>query len=110
MPGAYAQFSIAKEDQLALIPDGFSFEQASTIPMAALTAWQVLHVLCSYFLWQWVRDGCSGYQKLHPFQGNSPQRRVVGSSHQPSKWPDFIASFQLFYSLPFVINANDSCS
>ena len=41
MPGTYAQFALAKEDQVAVIPDNVSFEQASAIPMAATTAWQV---------------------------------------------------------------------
>lgn len=41
--GAYAQFTTAAESQLALIPAAISFETAASLPVAALTAYQVLH-------------------------------------------------------------------
>ncbi|OKS86682.1 NADP-dependent oxidoreductase [Mucilaginibacter polytrichastri] len=42
-PGAYAEFTLAKETQIALIPDNVSFEVAASLPVAALTAYQVLY-------------------------------------------------------------------
>lgn len=41
-PGSYAEYTIARRDQVALIPDGLSFLQAAALPVAALTAWQAL--------------------------------------------------------------------
>lgn len=40
--GAYAEYMTAPSMQLALIPDGLSFEAAAALPLAALTAWQAL--------------------------------------------------------------------
>ena len=40
--GAFAQFACAPEDQLALKPASISFEQAASLPIAALTALQGL--------------------------------------------------------------------
>jgi hypothetical protein len=39
--GCYAQYVAAKESQLALMPEGVSFEEAAGVPLVALTAWQV---------------------------------------------------------------------
>ena len=42
-PGhAYAEYVAAPADQLALIPDSLSFEEAAAAPLAVLTAWQAL--------------------------------------------------------------------
>ena len=40
--GAYAQFTIAKENETAIKPKNISFEQAAAVPLAATTAWQAL--------------------------------------------------------------------
>jgi len=40
--GGYAQFSVAKEDEVAMKPKTISFEQAAAVPLAATTAWQAL--------------------------------------------------------------------
>ena len=40
--GGYAQFTIAKENETAIKPRNISFEQASSVPLAATTAWQAL--------------------------------------------------------------------
>ena len=40
--GAYAEYAVAREGNLALKPDGISFEQAAAVPMAGLTALQGL--------------------------------------------------------------------
>jgi NADPH:quinone reductase-like Zn-dependent oxidoreductase len=40
--GAYAQYAIAKENELALKPKSISNEEAAAVPLAALTAWQAL--------------------------------------------------------------------
>ena len=44
---AFAEYTCAKEDEIALKPDNLSFEQAAVVPTAALTALQQL------------RDGCN---------------------------------------------------
>lgn len=59
--GAYAEFAIAKSNQIVIKPTNLTFEEAGTIPLAALTAYQGLtrvgkikegeHVLI---------NGCSG--------------------------------------------------
>lgn len=43
--GAYAEYLVAPDDTLAPIPAGVSFEQASTLPMNGLTAWQILELV-----------------------------------------------------------------
>src|SRR5688572_4129335 len=40
--GAYAQYAIVKEDEAAAKPRKISFEETAAVPLAALTAWQVL--------------------------------------------------------------------
>ncbi|GAJ26944.1 zinc-containing alcohol dehydrogenase [Liquorilactobacillus sucicola DSM 21376 = JCM 15457] len=40
--GTYAEFAAVKEDKLALKPERVSFEEAAAIPLAGLTAWQVV--------------------------------------------------------------------
>jgi NADPH:quinone reductase-like Zn-dependent oxidoreductase len=42
--GGFAEYVCAREDALALKPDGLSFEQAAAVPMAAVTALQGLRV------------------------------------------------------------------
>jgi NADPH:quinone reductase-like Zn-dependent oxidoreductase len=41
--GAYAEFTVAKPSQLALLPDSVTFEIAASLPVAAMTAYQVLY-------------------------------------------------------------------
>ncbi|KLI77129.1 MULTISPECIES: NADP-dependent oxidoreductase [Lacticaseibacillus] len=40
--GTYADYAAVKEDKLALKPKNVSFEDAAAIPLAGLTAWQVV--------------------------------------------------------------------
>jgi NADPH:quinone reductase-like Zn-dependent oxidoreductase len=40
--GGYAQFCVAKENEVALKPKAITFEQAAGVPLAATTAWQAL--------------------------------------------------------------------
>lgn len=40
--GSYAEYVVASEDRVAMIPDGMSFKSAGAIPVAALTGWQAL--------------------------------------------------------------------
>src|SRR5438477_6226893 len=40
--GGYAEFTIAKENEIVIKPNGNSFEQAAAVPLAATTAWQAL--------------------------------------------------------------------
>jgi NADPH:quinone reductase-like Zn-dependent oxidoreductase len=40
--GAYAEFCVAKENEVSLKPKNLNFEQASAVPLAATTAWQAL--------------------------------------------------------------------
>lgn len=42
MQGVLAEYHIAREDALVRMPDGLSFEEAATLPCAALTAWHAL--------------------------------------------------------------------
>ena len=48
-PGAWAQLAAVRTEWLAELPDGISLEQASTLPVAGLTALRALEVggLCS---------------------------------------------------------------
>ena len=41
--GTYAQYAAVKEDKLALKPQELSFAQAAALPLAGLTAYQVIH-------------------------------------------------------------------
>ncbi|GEO73704.1 NADPH:quinone reductase [Levilactobacillus namurensis] len=41
--GTYAEFAAVKEDKLAHKPAALSFEQAAALPLAGLTAYQVIH-------------------------------------------------------------------
>lgn len=40
--GTYAEYAAVKEDKLVLKPENISFEKAAAIPLAGLTAWQVV--------------------------------------------------------------------
>jgi NADPH:quinone reductase-like Zn-dependent oxidoreductase len=40
--GGYAEFAIAKEDEMSLKPKKIDFEKAAAVPLAATTAWQAL--------------------------------------------------------------------
>ncbi len=40
--GGYAEFALAKEDELSLKPKNIDFEKAAAVPLAATTAWQAL--------------------------------------------------------------------
>lgn len=40
--GAYAQYALVKEDEVAAKPKKTNFEEAAAVPLAALTAWQGL--------------------------------------------------------------------
>ncbi len=40
--GAYAEYAVAKEDEVALKPQSIDLEKAAAVPLAALTAWQAL--------------------------------------------------------------------
>jgi NADPH:quinone reductase-like Zn-dependent oxidoreductase len=41
-PGAYAEYLVAKENEVAYKPKKLDYTKAAAIPLAALTAWQVL--------------------------------------------------------------------
>lgn len=43
--GGHAEYAIVPESSAALVPEGVSTEVAGVVPLAALTAWQVLHEL-----------------------------------------------------------------
>lgn len=45
--GSYAEYTVARESQLSLLPADISFEVAASLPVAALTAYQVLHYYMS---------------------------------------------------------------
>jgi NADPH:quinone reductase-like Zn-dependent oxidoreductase len=40
--GGYAEFALAKENEMAIKPKTLTFEQAASVPLAATTAWQAL--------------------------------------------------------------------
>jgi NADPH:quinone reductase-like Zn-dependent oxidoreductase len=40
--GAYAEFAIAKQEEIALKPASLDFVEAAAVPVAALTAWQAM--------------------------------------------------------------------
>jgi NADPH:quinone reductase-like Zn-dependent oxidoreductase len=40
-PGTYAEYALAHEDSVLPIPEGWSFNEAAAVPLAAMTAWQV---------------------------------------------------------------------
>lgn len=40
--GGYAQFAVAREDEIALKPKTITFNDAAAVPLAATTAWQAL--------------------------------------------------------------------
>jgi NADPH:quinone reductase-like Zn-dependent oxidoreductase len=42
-PGSFAEYAIADQDELAIIPDGWTFEAAAAIPESACVALQAVH-------------------------------------------------------------------
>jgi NADPH:quinone reductase-like Zn-dependent oxidoreductase len=40
--GGYAEFAIAKQNEMSIKPKSLSFEEAAAVPLAATTAWQAL--------------------------------------------------------------------
>ena len=45
--GAYAEYALAKADEIAPKPESINFEEAAAIPIAALTAWQAMFNLAN---------------------------------------------------------------
>ena len=45
--GGYAEYAIAKPDEIAFVPDSLDFENAAAIPVGALTAWQSMFDLAN---------------------------------------------------------------
>lgn len=45
--GGYAEYAIAKRDEIALIPESLDFENAAAVPVGALTAWQAIFDLAN---------------------------------------------------------------
>ncbi len=43
--GAFAEYASVKADALAKIPDNLSFEEAASVPLTALTAWQAYELM-----------------------------------------------------------------
>lgn len=43
--GAFAEYASVKADALAKIPDYLSFEEAASVPLTALTAWQAYELM-----------------------------------------------------------------
>jgi NADPH:quinone reductase-like Zn-dependent oxidoreductase len=41
LSGTYAEYALAYEDSVLPIPEGWSFNEAAAVPLAAMTAWQV---------------------------------------------------------------------
>jgi NADPH:quinone reductase-like Zn-dependent oxidoreductase len=39
----YAEFALAQSEMIAKMPQGLDFEQAASMPVIAVTAWQMLH-------------------------------------------------------------------
>jgi len=59
--GGYAEFAVAKLQQISLKPKTLSFEEAATIPLAALTAYQGLYKVGKIKTGEKVIvNGCSG--------------------------------------------------
>jgi len=59
--GAYAEYAIAKSHQIAIKPKNISFQEAATIPLAGLTAYQSLKRLGKLKIEDKVLiNGCSG--------------------------------------------------
>jgi len=59
--GGYAEYAMAKPHQISLKPKNISFEEAATIPLAALTAYQSLKRLGKIKIGEKVLiNGCSG--------------------------------------------------
>lgn len=59
--GAYAEFAVAKQQQISLKPKTLSFEEAAIIPLAALTAYQGLNRVGKINTGENVIiNGCSG--------------------------------------------------
>lgn len=59
--GGYAEYAVAKPHQISLKPNNISFEEAATIPLAALTAYQSLKRLGKLKIGaKVIVNGCSG--------------------------------------------------
>ena len=41
--GTYAEYTAVKEDKLAILPENVSYQDAATLPLAGLTAWQGIY-------------------------------------------------------------------
>jgi NADPH:quinone reductase-like Zn-dependent oxidoreductase len=42
LAGTYAEYAVAHEDSVLPVPEGWSFNEAAAVPLAAMTAWQVM--------------------------------------------------------------------
>lgn len=59
-PGAWAELATVRTDQLAELPEGISFEQAATLPVAGLTALRALEVVGFVLAKRVLITGASG--------------------------------------------------
>ena len=89
--GAHAELAVVPESSAALIPDGVSTEDAGVTPLAALTAWQVLHELGGLASGQRVNQDMTSCSLARRFWNSSQRTRgrlppdSIGITDQP--WP-----------------------
>ncbi len=51
--GAFAEYTLIRQSRVMVLPDSMSFEQGATFPIAAVTAWHLLHTC------HWIAAGQS---------------------------------------------------
>lgn len=84
--GSARQYSIATTDELAQMPKNISFEEAATVPISALTAWQALCVHGT------LAAPCKPTRTAQPVKHKSPRVLITAASGGVGLWAVQLAS------------------
>jgi NADPH:quinone reductase-like Zn-dependent oxidoreductase len=84
--GTLAEFAVFEEDAAVLVPRGFSFEEAATLPCAAVTAWVALFELGKLHAGQSILAMGTGGVSIFALQlAKAAGARVILTSSHDSK-------------------------
>ena len=84
--GFAAEFVAMPETAFTRVPKGYSFDEAATLPCAALTAWTALHVHCKIKSGDWVLTQGTGGVSIFALQfAKAAGARVIATSSSDEK-------------------------
>jgi NADPH:quinone reductase-like Zn-dependent oxidoreductase len=83
--GAFAEFSAIREDDVAIKPKALTMEEAASIPLVGLTAWQALIERANLFATH-VGAGAATVPSFRPTRSMKSNIAPVGHRWTPKRW------------------------